>query len=116
MSDDLIPLIAVSLSLLFGTLIVLAMIILNYRKRVLAGKEIMAAIEKGIDVPLLVATQPKSYYTRGVLWTSIGIAVTLALWFSTYATEAAAWGLLPVSLGVAYLLIARREDQAGKET
>ena len=115
MNNDVIPLLAVSLSLLFSTLIILALIFINYKKRVQAGKEIMAAIEKGIDVPLLAAKPPKSNYALGVVWTSLGVAFTLALWFSSHTAEAAAWGLIPVAVGVAYLLIARREDKTAKD-
>ncbi len=112
---DIIPLVLGSISMLVSAAIIIAAIYFNYKKREQAGKEIMAAIEKGIDVPLLAAQPQSSSYTRGIVWTSVGVAFTLALWASSEEVAAAAWGLIPIAIGVSYLLIARREDQVHKE-
>ena len=51
----------------------------------------------------------------GLIWTIVGVALTLALWFSSKVMAAAAWGLLPIGLGVAFLLIALLERKKKEE-
>ena len=114
-NPDILPMLLGSISMLVFAAIIVAAIYFNYKKREQAGKEIMAAIEKGMDVPLLAAQPQSSNYSRGIVWTSLGIAFTLALWFSSETLAATAWGLIPIAIGVSYLLIARREDQVHKE-
>lgn len=88
---------------------------LNYRKRVLTGKEVMAAIEKGIDVPFASQAPPLNYRSRGILWTSMGLAMVLVLWALTGEFSVASVGLIPTAYGVASLLIAWSNDsQASK--
>ena len=79
----------------------------TFKKREQEGREIMAAIEKGIKVPFPDRTANFNYQHKGLIWTSLGIAFTLALWLSSGDMAAAAWGLIPTAYGVANLLIAR---------
>jgi len=90
--------------------ILVFLIIYNYRKRQLQGQEIMAAIEKGIEVPF-PPPKKRNYLNLGLVWTFVGVAFTLALWFSARVMEAAAWGFLPIALGVAFLLIGYLEKR-----
>lgn len=95
--------------------IVLGAFYFSYKKRQQAHLEILAAIEKGIDVPLSTTRSDWNYRTRGYLWTSVGVALTLAIFFSSEDFGAASWGLIPTAAGIAFLLIARgesKEDQA----
>lgn len=98
----------------FGTLI--TALILNYRRRQLMSKEILAAIEKGIDVPMVQEVKkPKNMKHRGILWSAIGVAIFFVVLLASHEIEIAAWGLLPLAVGVAYLFIARDEEQKAAE-
>jgi len=108
----MVPIVAIVMGLGLGML----SIWLDYRKKremfQLHHAERMAAIEKGIDVPPLPPEffgdrkdrkcLPTAYLRRGFMWLLIGIAVTTALW-GTH-DEDAWWGLVPVAVGIAYLL------------
>ena len=85
--------------------IIVAGFYLGFRTRKLRSDEIIAAIEKGVDVPF---PPPRKINHRnlGMISTGLGIALFIALWVSVNL-EGAVWGLLPVGLGVALLLIAR---------
>ncbi len=109
---DLIPIILGSLSMIMVAGIILGAFYFNYMKRRQVHQEILAAIEKGIDVPLPAPRPESSYRTRGYLWTVIGAAFTLALLLSSGDFGAASWGLIPTAAGIAFLLISRGE---GKE-
>ena len=89
---------------------------LNYRKRVLAGQEIMAAIEKGIDVPFPSQAPTLNYRNRGILWTSMGLAAVLALGAMSRQIAVASMGLIPTAYGVASLLIAWSNDRAAAKS
>lgn len=95
---------------------------LSYRKRreiyQLHHAERMAAIEKGIEVPPLPAEffreredadepRPVRSRRRGLILLFVGIALTAALWGTGEAEYW--WGLIPIGLGLAYLLAARLE-------
>ena len=113
MPDVLIPIIALLSTFGAAGVILVFLIVYNYRKRQLQGKEILAAIEKGIEVPFPPPKEPKkrNYLNLGLVWTFVGVAFTLALWFSARVMEAAAWGFLPIALGVAFLLIGYLEKR-----
>jgi hypothetical protein len=74
--------------------------------------ERMAAIDKGIDLPPLPPGffqnhkrpefTPYTYLRRGLMWSLIGVGVTVALWGT--GERDFWWGLVPVGVGVAYLL------------
>jgi hypothetical protein len=118
----LIPVVAIVMGLGVGML----KLYLDYRKKreliQLHHAERMAAIEKGIELPSLppeffqdyrrplvtVAT----YLRRGLMWLMIGVAVTAAMF--AHHNRDAWWGLVPASVGLAYLLsywFAARDQQ-----
>jgi Domain of unknown function (DUF6249) len=109
----LIPVIAIVMGIGIGML----SLYLDYRKKrsiyELHHKERMAAIEKGMEVPPLPAEffqdsrrkQPRarSWYLRvGLIWLLVGVAVTVASY--TEHHRQTLWGLVPVAVGLAYLL------------
>lgn len=108
----MVPIVAIVMGLGIGMLIVW----LDFRKKremfQLHHAERMAAIDKGIEVPPLPPEffrdfkrrdqGPTFYFRRGVMWLLIGGAVTIAL--RANADRAASWGLVPVAIGIAYLL------------
>ena len=88
---------------------------LSYKKREQAGREIMAAIEKGIDVPFPSLGPSLHYRNRGILWTSLGVTAIAVLWAMSGEIAEASFGLIPTAFGVASLLIAWSNDhEAGK--
>ena len=96
------------------TLISLAVIKARLKNRELLSKEIIIAIENGADIPLPVPKE-RNYLNLGLIWSLVGIAFTIALWFSSNAIEGAVWGLLPFALGVAFLLIHKYQKNTEKE-
>lgn len=96
--------------------IVLGAFYFSYKKRQHAHLEILAAIEKGIDVPFPAPRPKLSYRTRGYLWTSIGVALTLAIFFSSDNFGAASWGLVPTAAGIAFLLISLEVGKEGGDS
>ncbi|UCH61593.1 MAG: hypothetical protein JSU77_07175 [Fidelibacterota bacterium] len=107
---DLVPIVALLSTFGAAGVILVFLIVYNYRKRQLQGQEILAAIEKGIDIPF-PPPKKRNYLNLGLVWTFVGVAFTLALWFSARIMEAAAWGFLPIALGLAFLLIALIEGK-----
>jgi hypothetical protein len=92
---------------------------IDYRKKreifELHHKERMLAIERGMEVPPLPdsllapadrdakGTVPSDYLRRGLLWLLVGLALLIALaWNASLST--ATWGLIPVAVGLAYLI------------
>jgi len=107
----LIPIIAI----IMGIGIAMVGLVLDYHKKraifELLHKERMAAIEKGMEVPALPvellqagrrSRTPSCYLRRGVMLLSVGIAVTVALYVQH--RDASVWGLVPIAVGIAYLL------------
>ncbi len=108
MVEQWIPIVAIVLSVGGSLAVVIFALYYNYRKRQSQSREILAAIEKGIEVPF---PPPRKYdrRTQGIFWIAIGLALTIALGVSTGRLQVAVWGLLPLAAGVAALLISRGE-------
>ncbi len=87
----------------------------EYRKKELQNKQILAAIEKGANIPELnLGKKPVNNLGRGLLLSCFGIALTIALWI-TAGVEGGVWGLLLVGLGIAYFIIYLIEKKKEKE-
>jgi hypothetical protein len=114
MITEMIPIVGIVSSFGGTTLIIFVVLYYNYKKRQTQSQEILAAIEKGIEVPFPPPVK-RDYLRLGIIWTFVGIAFTLALWFSARVMEAAAWGLLPLAVGLAFLLIGYLERKKGEE-
>lgn len=119
MPEVIIPITAMLSTFGAAAVILVFLIIYNYRKRQLLGQEILAAIEKGIEVPF-PPPRKRNYLNLGLIWTFVGVAFTLALWFSARIMVAAAWGFLPIAVGMAFLLIAyfekkKKEKEGGED-
>ncbi len=110
-----IPIVAIVMGLSIGML----KLYLDYRKKreliQLHHAQRMAAIEEGIELPSLPpeffqeyrrpALTATTYLRRGLMWLLIGLAVTVAM-FARHESGAW-WGLVPVAVGLAYLLYYR---------
>lgn len=106
----MVPIVAMLSTFGAAAVVLVFLIIHNYKKRQIQSREILAAIEKGIEVPFPPPLK-RSYLNQGIIWTFVGVAFTVALWFSARAMEAAVWGFLPIALGLAFLLIALIEGK-----
>lgn len=82
----------------------------HFKKRALLSKEIIAAIEKGSDIPLPIPKE-RNFRNLGLIWTLVGLAFFIALWISSGDIKPAVWGLLPFALGIAFLLIYRYQQK-----
>src|ERR1700733_8399560 len=95
----------------------LAAIYAWYRVRKLRTEERLAAIAKGVQVPIAEELPPhaRSRHAAILLITSwLGYTVTFALLakFDADAMQAAVFGIIPVSIGIGYLIdavLVRRE-------
>lgn len=112
----MIPIVAIVMGVGIGMLALW----IDYRKKrdifELHHKERMLAIERGMEVPplpdaLLAPDQreegksavPSDYLRRGLLWLLVGLAVAIALALNT-SIKMATWGLIPIAVGLAYLI------------
>jgi uncharacterized membrane protein len=113
----LIPIVAI----VMGIGIAMLAVWIDYRKKrdifELHHKERMFAIERGMEVPPLppqllagatsreprCTTGPADYLRRGLMWLLVGCAVAGALAINR-DIDSAAWGLIPIAVGLAYLI------------
>ena len=106
---DVIPVVAI-VTFWVGVIAILSIaLIFGLQKRKYLNKEIMAAIEKGIDIPL-PRPKERNYFHLGLIFTLVGAVFALAMWVSA-GFIGFLWGLLPFGLGIAFLLIAKSEKK-----
>lgn len=116
-----IPVVAIVL----GIGIAMLAMYLDFRKKremiQLYHAERMAAIEKGVELPPL----PDDYFSggsasrsspararrTGLILIFLGIGISLGLWGSGMVDDLWWWGLVPLALGVAFLLAAVLEGR-----
>ena len=111
----MIPIVAIVMGVGIGMLAIW----IDYRKKreifELHHKERLLAIERGMEVPPLPQalfddgrrsgrmTVAGDYLRRGLLWLLVGLAISTALALNEYLSSAA-WGLIPIAVGLAYLI------------
>lgn len=114
----------IAILMVFGcpTLIVIGALLFRYRSVQLRHQERLTAMEKGIDLTVLALSDPfriqnyRAYLLRGLLWLLAGLAITLCLAVLTPPLfdgprSTALLGLIPVSVGVAYLIFYWSENR-----
>lgn len=95
---------------------IIVAIVVDGRKKDLAHKERLFALEKGLPLPEPPEKQEKPVYaTRrawGLMWFGLGLALTIALAANPDAADVNAWGwgLIPTFIG-AGLMIAGHLDK-----
>jgi uncharacterized membrane protein len=117
----ILPLLIPIVAIVMGIGIAMLALYIDYRKKreifELHHKERMFAIERGMEVPPLPPqllsgasarearslSGPADYLRRGLLWLLVGLAVSAALAINR-DIDSAAWGLIPVAVGLAYLI------------
>lgn len=73
--------------------------------RSLKHKEIMNAIDKGVDVPLVQSgNTPLDYLRKGIIWGVIGIVLILGFTIEGDFEAAGILGSVPFAIGVGYLV------------
>lgn len=115
MVEQLVPLVALVVGISLPTAAIIVWITFNYRRRSrlmeLYHEERMAAIERGMDVPPLPqevlhgrSLRPRrSSLLPGLVWFFIGVALMVMM--QAADDPAAAYsGLIPLGVGVAYLI------------
>ncbi|MDG1848706.1 MAG: DUF6249 domain-containing protein [Candidatus Marinimicrobia bacterium] len=69
--------------------------------RSLLHKEIMSAIEKGVDVPLAGSgTTPLDYLRKGIIWAVIGLLIIIGFMFEGEFGAAGLLGSIPLAIGL----------------
>ncbi|HTT03739.1 MAG TPA: DUF6249 domain-containing protein [Steroidobacteraceae bacterium] len=121
-TPDLLSLMIPIVAIVMGIGLAMLSIYVDFlRKREILNavhRERMAAIEKGMELPPL---PPEIFQSRdragrrnrertrerGLILTFVGIAIGVALWWTGNKHNAAWWGLVPLGLGLAYLISSR---------
>ncbi|MCF7808812.1 MAG: DUF6249 domain-containing protein [Candidatus Marinimicrobia bacterium] len=99
-------LVPITMFLILGV-VVIGVLYFRMRNRQLLSDEIKLAIEKGVDVPF---PEPKKnrLLLPGIIWTLVGVVSTIGM-YVTIPMDAPAgtwvWGLLPVAIGVGFLIV-----------
>jgi len=95
--------------------VVIVALYLKLQKRKVESTEILAAIEKGVDVKF--PDQNKSRLLPGLMWLLIGIVMTVAMGLAIPDDAPAGlwvWGMIPVAVGAAYLIVYRIDQKTGE--
>lgn len=104
----MIPIVAI----LGGISIVIVAIVVEGRKKDLAHKERLIAMEKGLPLPEPPEKETKPVHaTRrawGFVWFGLGLALTIALALNPESAEVKAWGfaLIPLFIGLGLIAAA----------
>ena len=107
-SEAFVP---ISMFLSVAAVIIVALY-LRVQKRKVESTEILAAIEKGVDVKFPEET--RSRLLPGLMFLFVGIVMSLALAISLpddAPSGAWIWGLLPVAVGAAFLIVYMIENK-----
>lgn len=97
----------------------IAFVALHFRNRgrELRHRERMTALEKGIDLPADPDLTRNAHLLRGLIWAFLGVGISiffLALWIAEHDPDEAAMtsvGLIPIGVGIAYLIVYRVESK-----
>jgi hypothetical protein len=118
-----LPIVAVSMAAIFGAPVLIVAVILyfGFSKSRMQHRTIRMMVEKGQQVPAeLLAPPPpavrqRSDMRRGVVWTMIGIGLTI-FFGAVNDWEGGAWslGLIPLCIGAGYLLVWKLEGPKPK--
>jgi hypothetical protein len=128
----ILPIFIPIVAIIMGVGVAMLAIWTNYKRKSemfeLHHKERLLAIERGMEVPSLpddffktsgkLAATPDDRLRYGLMWLLVGVALMIALALNS-GLERAAWGLLPVAVGLAYLIyyaiVARNQPSNPKQ-
>ena len=84
--------------------------------RTLNHKEIMNAIDKGVDVPLVQSgNTPLDYLRKGIIWGVIGFLIILGFSIEGDFEAAGLLGSVPSAIGIGYLVYYKYATKEEKE-
>ena len=84
--------------------------------RSLKHKEIMNAIDRGVDVPFVQSgNTPLDYLRKGIIWGVIGILIILGFSIEGDFEAAGLLGSIPFAIGVGYLVYYKYATKEEKE-
>jgi len=102
------------LSIFGGVAIAIVAIIMGGRKKELAHKERLLAMEKGMEIPVEPQDEKRpahlSNRSSGLVLTLLGLALTIAL-FAVAGKDGGVWGLLPMAIGIGLLISSSLEKR-----
>jgi len=104
-------LIPITMFLVFGGVAIAGMMLRN-QKRQIESTEILAAIEKGVEVKF--PDIQKNRLLPGLVWLFLGIVMTLGLAVALPEDAPSGmwvWGLIPAAVGAAYLIVYNQESK-----
>jgi len=119
----LIPIIAITLTMTVAVVFIIAWYRRSTTELDQRHKERMAAIDKGLDLPLEpvrpMSVPPRHrYLLRGLIWLGVGLAVVFGA-RAALDVEASSFGWIPVAIGAAYLIfyvVEGRKDSAAQNS
>lgn len=111
--DVLLPMMGILVpisAIVMGLLLAILAVWWGFRKEQEKQKTIRLALEKGVELPeelfkdhkSLRKRTPMENLRRGLILTFLGVALSVALWF--VAGNNFVWGLIPLAVGIAYLI------------
>ena len=108
--EEMIP---ISMFLSAAAIIIVALF-LKLQKRKIESTEILAAIEKGVEVKFPDVNRNR--LLPGLIWLFLGIIMTLGMALAIPEDAPSGmwvWGLIPAAVGAAYLIVSRIDEQKG---
>ncbi len=97
-------------------LVVIATLVLRYRKHAQTQETLRLMIEKGAEIPPELLTPPVSQYgdlRRGLILVGAGLSLSIAIGLMRgFGAGSWALGLIPLFIGAGYLIVWRYSQQA----
>jgi hypothetical protein len=125
-----IPIIAIVFSLSIPIIAIITDAAKRRKIYELHHKERLAAIEKGVEIPPLPpelftkdygqGVKKPRYLLKGLVWLLVGLGSLVALYYDPDRREWALYALIPVGVGLAYLLYyaiaGRKEEEQARDS
>jgi NADH:ubiquinone oxidoreductase subunit 3 (subunit A) len=110
--------------LVFVLGVIIAGMYFGHKRSELRHRERMAAIEKGIELPAQTAPlpTPSAYLMRGLIWLIVGLGMAFFFIVMVYIEGDLALfavtmlSLIPIGVGVTYLIVRRVEEKKSQST
>ena len=123
--EDIIAVFIPIVAIIMGIGVAMLGLYFKHRQRDMIHKERLAAIEKGIEPPPIpdgffgtnrTDRSPSVYLLRGLIWFFLGIGIMAGLyWAHPELRQGAALGVIPLGIGIAYLIFYLVERKEAKQ-
>jgi hypothetical protein len=109
MDEEIVALLIPIIGILAGFGSAIAAFYFNSKQREFYHKERIAAIEKGMDIPMppditKTIKPPETYLRRGLQLSLLGLALCIALYYSSWHGISWVWGIPILAIGLANLI------------